>query len=553
MPASPPPPPSPPPPAAAGPADAPAAHHGTLAGAIRATGLVTLGSRFGGLLRDVLLGRLFGVSAVGSAFLAAFAIPNMFRRLFGEGALAAAFLPEYTDAARSDAAGGREGDRLASLTIVALGLITGALTVIIELGLLALLLALPRDPQRDLSLRLVMVMLPFMPLICIAAILAAMLQVHGRFGPAATGPLLLNGFIVVAGAYFLVTGDTAGPTVAYALGVATVLSGVSQCLWFARLLRPHFRFTRDAAGARERARRMLRRFVPVMIGLGTLQLAALVDTLIAMWPIWVGPTLAGHAYPLDDGSNAVLTLTQRLYQFPLGVFGIAVATAVFPLLARTKDDPGAFADTLQRGLRLSLFIGLPASAGLALVRTDALAVLYTGGSRGFSAEDLARASAVLLGYAVGVWAYSLNHVFTRAFYARGDTRTPMSVSIGCVGLNLALNLVLIWPLREAGLAWATSIAATVQCGVLGLLAHRRLGVRTLDAPMLVAVARTGATTLAMAAAAAAVLLVAPAATGWPTHALRLGAACLVGAGAYGAIARAIRTPELIWLLHRRAG
>lgn len=522
---------------------------GTLAGAVRSTALVTLGSRFGGLIRDVLIARVFDVGPVQSAFQFAFAVPNMFRRLFGEGALAAAFLPEYTDATKSpDSA---DADRLASLTIAALGLITGALTVIIELVLLALILLLPQDPVRDLSLRLVMVMLPFMPLICIAAILAAMLQVHGKFGAAATGPLLLNGFIVAAAAYFLITGQAGGEGTAYAIGAAAVLSGVSQCLWFTRLLRPHARWTTAWQAARPRAARMLRRFVPVMIGLGTLQLAAFIDSFIAMYPNLVGPTIAGVAYPLDQAANGLLALTQRLYQFPLGVFGVAVATAVFPLLARTKDDDAAFADMLHRGLRLSLFIGLPASAGLALVRTDALGVLYTGGSRGFSAEDLARGSAILLGYAVGVWAYSLNHVFTRAFYARGDTRTPMTVSIGCVGLNFTLNLMLIWPLREAGLAWATSAAAAVQCFVLGVLAHRRLGVRVLDAPTLGAIARTGGATLAMAAAAAGTLLLAPEAAGWSGHVVRLATACIVGAGAYAAIARVARAPELTWLLHRR--
>lgn len=537
-------------------AEHPGARHPSLAAAVRSTALVTLGSRFGGLLRDVLVARVFGAGPVQSAFQFAFAVPNMFRRLFGEGALAAAFLPEYTDAAKSsnpaDGGKGGEGGGLASLTIAALGALTAALTTVIELALLALLLLLPADPVRDLSLKLVMVMLPFMPLICIAAILAAMLQVHGRFGPAASGPLLLNGFIVAVAAFFLVTGRAGGPGVAYAIGVATVLSGLSQCLWFARLLRPHVRWTRAWHAARPRAVAMLRRFVPVMIGLGTLQLAAFADSFIAMYPNLVGPTIAGRAYPLDQASNGLLALTQRLYQFPLGVFGIAVATAVFPMLARTRDDADAFADTLRRGIRLSLFIGLPASAGLALVRTDALAVLYSGGARGFTADDLSRASAILLGYALGVWAYSANHVFTRAFYARGDTRTPMVVSIACVTVNLALNIVLIWPLREAGLAWATAATAALQCAVLAALARRRLGLRPIDAPTLVALARTGAVTLAMTAAVAVALLLLPAAATWPAHALRLAAACAVGALSYLALARLANIEELRWLISRRA-
>lgn len=519
----------------------------SLAAAVRAVSGVTLLSRIGGLARDVILARLFGVTALNSAFLAAFAIPNMFRRLFGEGALAAAFLPEYTDATGKNP---REAGELASLTIAALGVVTSAITVAAEVVLLVLLLTLPADPARALSLKLIMVMLPFMPLICAVAILAAMLQVHGRFGPAATGPLVLNGFIIATGAFYLLTGREAGEGVAYVLGVATVLSGATQGVWFAWLLRGKVRWTLAWGAARERARRMLRRFGPVVIGLGTLQAAALIDTLIAMWPIWVGPTVAGVAYPLDEGSNTVLTLTQRLYQFPLGVFGIAVATAVFPMLARTSGDGERFAATLRRGLRLSLFIGLPASVGLALVRADAVAVLYSGGERGFSADDLMRASAVLLGYATGVWAFGLNHVLTRAFYARGDTTTPMRVSLLCVGINLALNLALIWPLAEAGLSWATSIAAAVQCVVLGRLCRTRLGVAALDAPTVMGGVRMIAAALAMAAVVGMVVLLAPTPGGWLGHAVRLVIAAGVGAGAYAALARLGRLPELQWLLAR---
>src|SRR5262245_18012329 len=121
---------------------------------------------------------------------------------------------------------------------------------------------------------------------------------------------------------------------------------------------------------------MLKRFFPVLIGMGTLQINMFLATAITMWPIWVGPTLWGLAYPLDKGSTVVLSNAERLYQFPLGVFGIAVATAIFPLLSRHADEPAHFAQTLRRGLRLSLFIGLPSSIGLFLVRLDAIDVLY---------------------------------------------------------------------------------------------------------------------------------------------------------------------------------
>jgi putative peptidoglycan lipid II flippase len=540
----------------------------TLGRAVQAVFSVTLLSRLGGLVRDVIVARLFGDTALGSAFAAAFTIPNTFRRLFGEGALSAAFIPLYTQARAG--ADPRRGDRFASLTLMWLGLLTGVLTVLVELVLLTLLLVLPGDPERDLSLRLIMVMLPFMPLICIAALLAGMLQVHGRFAASATGPLLLNTFIIALGGYFLLTGRIAGPGVAYALGAATVLSGLTQALWFAFLLRRHARFTLDTAPARSEGRLLLRRFLPVLLGLGTLQVSSLIDMLIAMWPIWIGPTVLGYAYPLDERSNVLLSAMQRLYQFPLGVFGIAVATAAFPLLSRhaAAGEAGLedFRATLRRGLRISLCIGLPASVGLILVRHDIAAALFGAGSfghGGFSAEGLARCSAILVGYAPAIWAYSFNHVLNRAFYARGDTATPTRVAIVMVLFGLALSLVLIWPLREAGLAWSTSITATVQAGVLGVLLSRRLspagraGGGLLDRETLVGFARVAGATLLMTLACVLLLWLLRgeegAALRWRDHALRLGLVTGAGLLSFAASAWALRLPELRWLIGRRGG
>ncbi len=529
-------------------------HHSTLARAVRAVAGVTLLSRLGGLARDVILVRVFGATDVGSAFQAAFAIPNMFRRLFGEGALSAAFIPEYTDATKhaagapADSPPAREPGALASLTLRWLALVTSLLTVFAELVLLVLLFTLPPDHERELSFKLIMVMLPFMPLICCVAILAGMLQVHGRFGASATGPLVLNALIIAVGAYFLFSGKHATETAAYVIGIATVVSGLTQALWFAHLLRPHVRWHQDVALARPRATRMFAKFVPVVIGLGTLQLSAFLDQCIAMWPIWVGPTMLGRTVTLDGASNVILAAAQRLYQFPLGVFGIAVATAAFPLLAHAAGDAPRFADTLRRGVRLSLFIALPATAGLLLVGPELCTVLYSGGSKGFDPDALARCAAVLTGYAAGVWAYSINHVLTRAFYASKDTRTPMHVALFFAGINLVINLTLIWPLKEAGLAWSTAACAAAQCVVLTLLVRRRLSVSVFDAATLAASFRLLLVTALMAAGVAALLWAWPAPTRWSGHLARVAAASALGGVAYAALSALTRAPELNWLL-----
>lgn len=524
--------------------------HAALGEAVRSTGLMTLGSRVFGLVRDVLIGRVFGDTAIGSAFAAAFAIPNMFRRLFGEGALSAAFVPEYAQAHKHDRL---LAGQLASLTLRWLGLVTGVLTVVIELGLLAVLIWAPGDEERRLSIGLLMVMLPFMPFICVTAVLAGMLQVHGRFAAAASGPLLLNAFIIATGLYFVITGGHGNERVAYALGIATVLSGVTQAATFWWMLRREVAWSREDERAREVSWRMLRAFVPVMIGLGTLQLSTLIDTVIAMWPVWVGPTVLGYAVPLDERSNVIVSLTSRLYQFPLGVFGIAVATAAFPLLSRAADDAEKFIEVLRRGLRLSLLIGLPASIGLALVRHDLVGVMYGGGKAGFSDEGLARSASVLLGFSVAVWAYSLNHVLTRGFYARKDTKTPMRVAIWMMLVTVALTLVLIWPLGEAGLAWGTAIGQTLQMIVLMTLAGRSLHAGAiLDGVTTRAMLRTLAMALVMGAAVWLTLWLWPEAPRWRDQLIRLIACCGVGGVVYLGLCAALRLPELGWLIKRRA-
>ena len=516
--------------------------------AVRTVSALTLISRFAGLARDLITVRVFGDTAVGSAFVSAFAIPNTFRRLFGEGALAAAFIPEYASLLGQDPATAR---RFASLTVAVLFIVTGAITVLGEIALLALLAALPPNAERSLSLQLIMVMLPFMPLICVAATLGGMLQVHDRFGQHAAQPIVLNAFIIAAAStHFVLPGSTPQRT-AFLIGGAAVAAGAAQIVWAMLALRRNVRWTRVVSGVGDSVRRMLRRYVPVVIGMGTLQINALLDTLIAMWPIWVAPTILGMTYPLDTGSASILFFSQRLYQFPLGVFGVAVATVVFPMLARRAHDSASFAQTLRRGIRLSLFIAMPAGVGLWLVRRELIAVMFTGGSFGFSADGAARAAAVLGGYSLAVWAYSLNHVLTRAFYAMGDTLTPVRVSVAMVALNVALNLVLIWPLREAGLAWSTAFTTVLQCLILVALSRRLLPGRPLfDAGTRRALARIAGLTLAMAALVLITRTIAPEGTAWTHSFVSLLLAAGVGTLGYLALARAVRSPELRWLLHR---
>lgn len=527
----------------------PTEHDKQLSSAVRATSGATLLSRLGGLAREVLTARIFGDTAIGSAFAAGFQVPNLFRRLFGEGALSAAFIPEYTKLHGTDA---KAADQFGSLVVWVLMLATGGLTVVLEVALLLALYLLPSNADRNLSLGLIMTMLPYMPLVCTAAIMGGMLQVHGKFGAASSGPLVMNTMVVAMGLYFLFMGQLGSDRTAYILGLVVVASGVAQCVWFAKLLSAHVRWVRVFDGAREAGRRTLRKFVPAAIGLGSLQINTFVDTLLAMWPIWVGPTMLGFVYPLDASSNVLLAGAARLYQFPLGVFGIAVAVAIFPMLSRHAAEPVHFLQTMRRGIRLSLFIGLPASVGLFLVRHEAIAVPYSGGATGFSASGVARCAAVLGGFALAVWAYSLNHVLTRAFYSHGDTKTPMRVSLVMVGCNIALNLVLIWEWREAGLGWSTAICAAGQCVVLFLLARRLVPETLVDRGTVIAIGKVASAAGAMGLGVWALGAFMPRPQGWMGDLTVLGSKSMAGAAIFLASAKLLGCQELAWLLSRRS-
>jgi len=276
----------------------------------------------------------------------------------------------------------------------------------------------------------------FRSLVCITAILGGILQTHGRFAPHAGSPIILN-LCMIAGAtiWGVVMGKDASQSV-WAVGVSVVIAGALQMLWALLTLRRYIQWTRVFTGTSETVRRMARKMGPVIIGMGALQLGTLLDALIAGWPVIIGSTLpfGWGDYPLAEESASLLYYAQRLYQFPLGVFGVAIATAVFPVLSREADDDASFVLTFRRGLRLCFFLGLPASIGLFLIREPLTATLYAGGK--FGDAQIQAVSNILTGYAPSVWAYALVLMLTRAFYAKGNTRIPMRTGLIALGVNL---------------------------------------------------------------------------------------------------------------------
>ncbi|MBL8745980.1 MAG: murein biosynthesis integral membrane protein MurJ [Phycisphaerae bacterium] len=506
---------------------------------------LTLVSRVLGLARDAILARLFGVTALGTAFAIAFQFPNTFRRLFGEGALSAAFIPEYAQLLKRDPG---LAARFSSLVVAVMTAALGAVVVIMELALFAALVGMELPENGRRAVVLLALMLPFMPTVCLTAILGGMLQTHGRFAAQAGAPIVLNLCMIAAALVGSRALGWSAESTALAVAASVSVAGVIQTLWCLHDLRSNVTWSRAFDGVRGPAARMFRRMLPVIVGLGALQVSTLIESwVIVAWPIYQGGTILGSPYPLDVGAGAALTNAQRLYQFPLGIFGIALATAAFPALARLADEPARFAATLRRSIRLAAFIGLPATAGLIWVSSDLVSVVYEGGA--ISAADAARIARCLVNYAALVGTYSVTHVLTRAFYAKGDTGLPTKVSLVTIVLSLGLSVALMWPMKESGLAMGSSLAAVVQLLALGWLAHRRLSPdrRLLDRGTAASIARSALATGMMLAGLWALGGVWDTAGGRMVAWVRLGWCCGLGGAMFLATALVFCRTELAWL------
>lgn len=534
---------------------------GKFVAAAKVVSALTLLSRVTGLLREMVMAANFGRGPVVAAFVFAFQLPNLFRRLFGEGALSAALIPIYTQTLKKDPALAR---RLASLCVALLLLVLGSLTLLGEAALAALLALHDWTPDTVLAIRLMMVMLPYMPMVCLVAIVGSILQVHGRFAPAAGAPVLLN-VVMIAAILFATHGaadEEALRQRVYVIALSVLAAGALQLAWTVGAMLRVDSFTRVFAGTREPMKALMAVFLPMVMGLAVFQINTFLDGLIA-WGLapregrremlhLLGMTL--H-YPLETSAIADLAWAQRLYEFPLGIFGIAIATAIFPALAHAAaevPEKGVdhFRTILHHGLRMTVFIGLPASVGLLLVRVPLVRIAYERGQ--FNTDDSLHVAAILVGYAPAIWAYSMNHVITRAFYAFKDPKGPLRISLAMVGLNLALNLTLVWPLGAAGLAWATAICSMLQ-NVLLLRAIRSHVDRPVDRTVWVAWGRVALLTLLMAIPLQVLLWGFDPANLSRTHsAMLLGVMLVTGAAIVLGGAWVMKLDELKWLLGRRA-
>jgi len=508
-------------------------------------------SRLLGLARDVACAATFGAGASMDAFLFAFRIPNLLRKLLGEGALAVAFIPLFTERMEHD--GPAAARRMANRIATAAALLLIVLVVLAELLVLALWFQLGDDPRWRLVLIFTAILLPYMLLICMTGVAGAVLHSLHRFTAPALAPIVLNvcWLAAVGLAAWRFTGDITLQLTIVCCGIlaAGVLQLAIQLIALKRMEFP-LRPVRQALHAD--VRRVARSMAPIVFGLAVLQINVLLDGLIAIGLAardghetfsLFGSTIR---YPMESGANVVLFYGNRLMQLPLGVFGIALATVSFPVFSRraAQGDLDGLARSITDGLRLTLFIGIPAGVGLAVLRRPLVNVIFNYGA--FDAHAAERTANVLLAYSVAIWAYCANHLLTRAFYSLQRNGTPARVAAAMVALNLALNLTLIWSLREAGLAAATAICAILQMVILFVLLKRHTPAIT-TRPLLDCAARCILAAAVMAAICLAVTALLPTQETAPSLTWRILRAVLpVAAGAltYGAITTALHMREM---------
>ncbi|HSB19420.1 MAG TPA: murein biosynthesis integral membrane protein MurJ [Anaeromyxobacteraceae bacterium] len=507
--------------------------------------VATFASRLLGLVRDQLFAAVVGANAFSDAFVAAFRIPNLLRDLFAEGALSSAFVPTFAQY-RQDR-GAEEAFRLANLVA---GLV---LAVVGGLSLAGILLAGPvvrlvapgfTGDQSLLAADLTRIMMPFLLLVSLSASAMGMLNAQGRFTAPALAPALFNVGSIAVGIALWAAG--AGPRAAVVgWSIGTLLGGLLQVLVQApSLLATGYRFRPRLAGALREpgVRRIAGLMGAAVVGLSATQVNIVVNTIFA-----------------SQESRAVtwLNFAFRLMQFPLGVFGVAIATVAGAGVARqaaARDLP-AVRETLGQAMRLVAFLNVPSAAGLLVLASPIIAVIYQHGR--FSADDTSGTAQALAFYAVGLYAYSGVKVLAPAFYALDEARIPVLGSILGMAANVGLNLALHPVLGYRGVALGTSLAAGANFAVLAVAWKTRHGGFG-PSGIWRQLGRVGLATAALAAAAwgahALLLPLAPP-RGISRQALLAFVPILAGAGAYLLAARLMGVRELadLWgALRRRA-
>ncbi len=507
------------------------------AAAVRLLTVITFVSRLLGYGRDMLIAGVFGTGVFSDAFIAAFRIPNVVRRLFGEGAFSMGFIPVYDACLQREGPAGAR--RLAASTVQVLGLI---LLGVIAGGLIfspLLVRALapgfaPGSPVYDLTLDLMRIMWPYLFFGGLVAMIAGILNAQGHFAAPALAPVGFN--LILIAVLLLITGlELSSPRGARMLAAGVLAAGMVQLLIQVPALRaqgvPIWRCVLPPHAALGAAARLT---LPAAVGTASFQLNILVGTLLASF--------------LEPGSIAALFFADRLIQFPLGLFVVSGATALMPALSRlaARAEWHGFNTAFQEALRLVWFVTLPAMVGLVVLRVPIVQVLLERGA--FSSDSTRLTSEALLCYGTGLWAYGGLRIVQAALYALKDARTPLRAAGVGMLVNLLLGAGLMPFLGHRGIALATAGAAVLNLGWLLRTLRRKTG--TLGGrPMRRAVVRAAICSAAMGLAVAGLrdwIGIDPRA-GAGAAGLKLACCIAAGVGVYLGMAWLLRSRELIAL------
>lgn len=456
-----------------------------IARAAGVVGLLTLASRITGLFRDVVVGYLFGTGLAADAFFVAFRVPNLLRRLVAEGAMSAAFVPLFTEVLEEK--GRREAAQiariLATILFVALGLFVVVGVTLAPRWVPLFAPGFAVEPGKlDLTVHLACLLFPYVLLVSLTALLASLLNALRRFAVPALAPVVLNLSMISVAILFA----SRLSTPIYALAWGVLLGGLLQLGMQALALRRFgLRWSVAWQPRHPMVRRVLVRMTPVVFGSAVYQINLLVSTVLAS--------------TLPTGSVSYLWYADRVFEFPLGIFAVALGTAALPSLS-AQANRRAY-DEMRRSLGFAVsvasFIAIPAGVGLFVLATPITTVLFQRGA--FGSQEVQMTALALRALSVGLWSVSLVRILVAAFYALGDTRTPVYTASVAFVANILFSLMFMGPvsnelgsaligaiaslaqsfavvdLRHAGLSLATSLSATVNLVLLGTLLALRLG------------------------------------------------------------------------------
>ena len=448
--------------------------------------LFTVVSRVLGLVRDQLGAAVFGGSVFNDAFLTAFRVPNLFRRLLGEGALTAAFIPTLQEELRDRGEPGAFAllNKVASWLLV----VTGALVAVAMIVFSQSRLIGGEESKWYLAADLTVIMFPYLLMVCLAAAFNATLNVLQRFTEPALSPVWLNvamiASLVAAWKYF----PGAELTQVHWLCAGVLIGGFFQMAVPAAVLARSGWQPRFELELAPRVRQIALLMAPGLFGTAIYQINTFVSGMLA--------------FSLPEGSATMLFYANRLMELPIGVFAIAVSTVVYPLIAQhaVAGNFDAMAEDFRRGLRLILAINIPAAAGLALLSGQIVRVIYRHGE--FTSANANAMAPLLALFAIGLPFFSINSLTVRAFYAVKDTTTPVKIAAIDFVVNLGLSLLLRHWLGAAGLVIASTTAIFVQMVLLQRALARRLPGMTL-APLRPTIGKILGATLAMSVVAIA--------------------------------------------------